>query len=320
MIILSVTTDYISFHAVVEISGEFINQTHNSVSWVSHAVIGFTGFATFINCISIIFSTEYAISKKASWICTNQLWDKWTMVSRVSLQRKKFIVPWRGGRKLTNATNHFVHKASGGCGCSTVAIDVQSNTPNSFKFSFQNDGWSSKSCLEEKHMAVIISVHQFLAKRTLFSFVPATLSTQDCSSLNCFQFTKYTIHVYLNKKSSQQVSILICGMISAPNSILMCACKRCEIYLSINVSQMDILESFLIFHSYEVLILYSFNTLQNTQRFTMWNAQGKKRTLLHWTHLVPKQWHSCLGENLGNINAYSHTNDLWYISRSTFTL
>jgi intracellular septation protein A len=66
MIILSVTTDYISFHAVVEISGEFINQTHNSVSWVSHAVIGFTGFATFINCISIIFSTEYAISKKAS--------------------------------------------------------------------------------------------------------------------------------------------------------------------------------------------------------------------------------------------------------------
>ncbi len=97
----------------------------------------------------------------------------------------------------------------------------------------------------------------------------SVLSTQDCSSLNCFQFTKYTIHVYLDKKSSQEVSILICGMISAPNSILTCACKRCEIYLGINVSQMDILESFLIFHSYEVLILYSFNTLQNTQRFSM---------------------------------------------------
>jgi len=65
MIILSLTTDYISFHAVVKISGEFINQP-TTVSWVSHAVMGFTGFVTFINCISIIFSTEYAISRKAS--------------------------------------------------------------------------------------------------------------------------------------------------------------------------------------------------------------------------------------------------------------
>jgi hypothetical protein len=71
------------------------------------------------------------------------------------------------------------------------------------------------------------------------------------------------------KSLHNKFQILVCGMISAPNSILMCACKRCEIYLGINVSQMDILESFLIFHSYEVLILYSFNTLQNTQRFTM---------------------------------------------------
>ncbi len=176
------------------------------------------------------------------------------MVSRVSLQRKKFIVPWRGGRKLTNATNHFVHKASSGCGCSTVAIDVHSNTPNSFKFSFQNGGWSSKSCLEEKHMAVIISV-PCPPKIVLHSTVSNSQSIQ-------FMFTSI-------KSLHNKFQILVCGMISAPNSILMCACKRCEIYLGINVSQMDILESFLIFHSYEVLILYSFNTLQNTQRFTM---------------------------------------------------
>jgi hypothetical protein len=144
-------------------------------------------------------------------------------------------------------------------------------------------------------MAVIISV-PCPPKIVLHSTVSNSQSIQ-------FMFTSI-------KSLHNKFQILVCGMISAPNSILMCACKRCEIYLGINVSQMDILESFLIFHSYEVLILYSFNTLQNTQRFTMWNAQGKKRTLLHWTHLVPKQWHSRLGENLGNINAYSHTNDL----------